>query len=75
MFRIYLAAKSHVQYFIDAALNLKTDYNAGTVSLDFSLRHLQTAACKAFQHVKVDTLCQPEAVSTVAVPGEFLCLL
>uniref|UniRef100_A0A8C9T170 N-terminal EF-hand calcium binding protein 2 n=1 Tax=Scleropages formosus TaxID=113540 RepID=A0A8C9T170_SCLFO len=32
-------------------------------------RHLQTAACKAFQHVKVDTLCQPEAVSAVAVPG------
>ncbi|RXN18209.1 N-terminal EF-hand calcium-binding 2 isoform X2 [Labeo rohita] len=31
-------------------------------------RHLQTAACKAFQHVKVDTLCQPEAVSAVAVP-------
>ncbi|CAM4582685.1 unnamed protein product [Leuciscus chuanchicus] len=32
-------------------------------------RHLQTAACKAFQHVKVDTLCQPEAVSSVAVPA------
>ncbi|KAJ8382587.1 hypothetical protein SKAU_G00033650 [Synaphobranchus kaupii] len=31
-------------------------------------QHLQTAASKAFQHVKVDTLCQPEAVSTVAVP-------
>uniref|UniRef100_A0A8C2II22 N-terminal EF-hand calcium binding protein 2 n=1 Tax=Cyprinus carpio TaxID=7962 RepID=A0A8C2II22_CYPCA len=34
-------------------------------------RHHQTAACKAFQHVKVDTLCQPEAVSAVAVPGAF----
>uniref|UniRef100_A0A673JD96 EF-hand domain-containing protein n=1 Tax=Sinocyclocheilus rhinocerous TaxID=307959 RepID=A0A673JD96_9TELE len=34
--------------------------------LCFSLRHVQTAACKAFQHVKVDTLCQPEAVSAVA---------
>uniref|UniRef100_A0A8C2Q7D0 N-terminal EF-hand calcium binding protein 2 n=1 Tax=Cyprinus carpio TaxID=7962 RepID=A0A8C2Q7D0_CYPCA len=34
-------------------------------------RHLQTAACKAFQHVKVDTLCQPEALSAVAVPGTF----
>ncbi|XP_051512589.1 N-terminal EF-hand calcium-binding protein 2 isoform X2 [Myxocyprinus asiaticus] len=32
-------------------------------------RHHQTAACKAFQHVKVDTLCQPEAVSAVAVPA------
>ncbi|TRY86650.1 hypothetical protein DNTS_005003 [Danionella cerebrum] len=31
-------------------------------------RHLQSAASKAFQHVKVDTLSQPEAVSTVAVP-------
>uniref|UniRef100_A0A8C7DDS4 N-terminal EF-hand calcium binding protein 2 n=1 Tax=Oncorhynchus kisutch TaxID=8019 RepID=A0A8C7DDS4_ONCKI len=30
-------------------------------------KHLQTASSKAFQHVKVDTLCQPEAVSTVAV--------
>uniref|UniRef100_A0A671M5H9 N-terminal EF-hand calcium binding protein 2 n=1 Tax=Sinocyclocheilus anshuiensis TaxID=1608454 RepID=A0A671M5H9_9TELE len=36
-------------------------------------RHLQTAACKAFQHVKVDTLCQPEAVSAVTVPGAFHC--
>uniref|UniRef100_A0A671PE73 N-terminal EF-hand calcium-binding protein 2-like n=1 Tax=Sinocyclocheilus anshuiensis TaxID=1608454 RepID=A0A671PE73_9TELE len=36
-------------------------------------RHVQTAACKAFQHVKVDTLCQPEAVSAVAVPGTFHC--
>ncbi|CDQ68166.1 unnamed protein product [Oncorhynchus mykiss] len=32
-------------------------------------KHLQAASFKAFQHVKVDTLCQPEAVSTVAVPG------
>ncbi|XP_016400705.1 N-terminal EF-hand calcium-binding protein 2-like [Sinocyclocheilus rhinocerous] len=36
-------------------------------------QHVQTAACKAFQHVKVDTLCQPEAVSAVAVPGAFHC--
>uniref|UniRef100_A0A3B1K9T2 N-terminal EF-hand calcium binding protein 2 n=1 Tax=Astyanax mexicanus TaxID=7994 RepID=A0A3B1K9T2_ASTMX len=35
-------------------------------------RHLQTAAFKAFQHVKVDTLSQPEAVASVAVPGESL---
>ncbi|MBN3317914.1 NECA2 protein, partial [Atractosteus spatula] len=33
-------------------------------------RHLQSVPCKVFQHVKVDTLCQPEAVSTVAVPGQ-----
>nr|XP_023672492.1 N-terminal EF-hand calcium-binding protein 2-like [Paramormyrops kingsleyae] len=32
-------------------------------------RHLQSRTYKAFQHVKVDTLCQPEAVSTVAVPA------
>ncbi|XP_051726652.1 N-terminal EF-hand calcium-binding protein 2 isoform X2 [Ctenopharyngodon idella] len=37
-------------------------------------RHLQTAACKAFQHVKVDTLCQPEAVSSVAVPAAWCSL-
>lgn len=34
-------------------------------------RHLQSAPNKAFQHVKVDTLCQPEAMSSVAVPGEW----
>ncbi|XP_065812812.1 N-terminal EF-hand calcium-binding protein 2 isoform X2 [Labrus bergylta] len=32
-------------------------------------RHLQSPANKAFQHVKVDTLCQPEAMSSVAVPA------
>ncbi|XP_031731556.1 N-terminal EF-hand calcium-binding protein 2 isoform X2 [Anarrhichthys ocellatus] len=32
-------------------------------------RHLQSAPNKAFQHVKVDTLCQPEAMSSVAVPA------
>ncbi|XP_016320899.1 N-terminal EF-hand calcium-binding protein 2-like isoform X1 [Sinocyclocheilus anshuiensis] len=37
-------------------------------------RHVQTAACKAFQHVKVDTLCQPEAVSAVAVPAAWCSL-
>ncbi|KAI1235445.1 hypothetical protein IHE44_0002308, partial [Lamprotornis superbus] len=31
-------------------------------------RHLQSATCKGFQHVKVDTLSQPEAISSVAVP-------
>ncbi|XP_056138217.1 N-terminal EF-hand calcium-binding protein 2 [Lampris incognitus] len=37
-------------------------------------RHLQSASTKAFQHVKVDTLCQPEAVSTVAVPAAWCSL-
>ncbi|KAJ8406630.1 hypothetical protein AAFF_G00302040 [Aldrovandia affinis] len=37
-------------------------------------RNLQTGPCKAFQHVKVDTLCQPEAVSTVAVPAAWCTL-
>ncbi|XP_037395604.1 N-terminal EF-hand calcium-binding protein 2 isoform X2 [Pygocentrus nattereri] len=37
-------------------------------------RHLQTTACKAFQHVKVDTLSQPEAVSSVAVPAAWCSL-
>ncbi|KAK6320228.1 N-terminal EF-hand calcium-binding protein 2 isoform X1 [Coregonus clupeaformis] len=37
-------------------------------------KHLQTASSKAFQHVKVDTLCQPEAVSTVAVPATWCSL-
>ncbi|XP_035013680.1 N-terminal EF-hand calcium-binding protein 2 isoform X3 [Hippoglossus stenolepis] len=32
-------------------------------------RHLQSTPNKAFQHVKVDTLCQPETVSSVAVPA------
>ncbi|NXF29230.1 NECA2 protein, partial [Nyctibius bracteatus] len=32
-------------------------------------RHLQSATCKGFQHVKVDTLSQPEAIASVAVPG------
>uniref|UniRef100_A0A3Q3XNE0 Uncharacterized protein n=1 Tax=Mola mola TaxID=94237 RepID=A0A3Q3XNE0_MOLML len=32
-------------------------------------RHLQSAPNKAFQHVKVDTLCQPEGMSSVAVPA------
>ncbi|XP_023262998.1 N-terminal EF-hand calcium-binding protein 2 [Seriola lalandi dorsalis] len=32
-------------------------------------KHLQSPPNKAFQHVKVDTLCQPEAVSSVAVPA------
>ncbi|NXS65150.1 NECA2 protein, partial [Pandion haliaetus] len=38
-------------------------------------RHLQSATCKGFQHVKVDTLSQPEAVSSVAVPGRRVAAL
>ncbi|XP_015223864.1 N-terminal EF-hand calcium-binding protein 2 isoform X2 [Lepisosteus oculatus] len=37
-------------------------------------RHLQSVPCKVFQHVKVDTLCQPEAISTVAVPAAWCSL-
>lgn len=34
-----------------------------------SRRHLQSPVCKAFRHVKVDTLSQPEALSRILVPG------
>ncbi|XP_044289844.1 N-terminal EF-hand calcium-binding protein 2 [Varanus komodoensis] len=37
-------------------------------------RHLQSPACKSFQHVKVDTLTQPEAVSNVSVPAAWCTL-
>ncbi|XP_063266953.1 N-terminal EF-hand calcium-binding protein 2 isoform X2 [Prinia subflava] len=37
-------------------------------------RHLQSATCKSFQHVKVDTLSQPEAISSVAVPAAWCTL-
>ncbi|XP_054696531.1 N-terminal EF-hand calcium-binding protein 2 isoform X2 [Grus americana] len=37
-------------------------------------RHLQSATCKGFQHVKVDTLSQPETVSSVAVPAAWCTL-
>lgn len=40
-----------------------------TCSLPPGCRHLQSATSKGFQHVKVDTLSQPEAISSVAVPG------
>ncbi|XP_030742431.2 N-terminal EF-hand calcium-binding protein 2 isoform X3 [Echinops telfairi] len=32
-------------------------------------RHLQSPGCKAFRHVKVDTLSQPEALARVSVPA------
>ncbi|KFP72229.1 N-terminal EF-hand calcium-binding protein 2, partial [Acanthisitta chloris] len=37
-------------------------------------RHLQSATCKGFQHVKVDTLSQPEAISSVSVPAAWCTL-
>ncbi|XP_068006558.1 N-terminal EF-hand calcium-binding protein 2 isoform X1 [Melanerpes formicivorus] len=37
-------------------------------------RHLQSAIYKGFQHVKVDTLSQPEAISSVAVPAAWCTL-
>ncbi|XP_066438309.1 N-terminal EF-hand calcium-binding protein 2 isoform X2 [Eleutherodactylus coqui] len=37
-------------------------------------RHLQTGPCKKFQHVKVDTLTQPESISTMFVPAAW-CIL
>ncbi|KAB0351054.1 hypothetical protein FD754_015911 [Muntiacus muntjak] len=40
-------------------------------------RHLQSPVCKAFRHVKVDTLSQPEAFSRISVPAtqEAFCSL
>ncbi|XP_002940377.3 N-terminal EF-hand calcium-binding protein 2 [Xenopus tropicalis] len=37
-------------------------------------RHLQCAAYKLFQHVKVDTLLQPESISSVSVPAAWCTL-
>ncbi|XP_054245656.1 N-terminal EF-hand calcium-binding protein 2 [Indicator indicator] len=37
-------------------------------------RHLQSATYKGFQHIKVDTLSQPEAISSVAVPAAWCTL-
>uniref|UniRef100_A0A4X2M304 N-terminal EF-hand calcium-binding protein 2 n=1 Tax=Vombatus ursinus TaxID=29139 RepID=A0A4X2M304_VOMUR len=37
-------------------------------------RHLQSPICKAFRHVKVDTLTQPEAVSSIPVPAAWCTL-
>ncbi|GCB67978.1 hypothetical protein scyTo_0013761, partial [Scyliorhinus torazame] len=36
--------------------------------------HLQSARSKAFQHVKVDTLTQPETVSTLFIPAAWCTL-
>ncbi|XP_036765271.1 N-terminal EF-hand calcium-binding protein 2 isoform X2 [Manis pentadactyla] len=32
-------------------------------------RHLQSPLCRAFRHIKVDTLSQPEALSRISVPA------
>ncbi|OCT84336.1 N-terminal EF-hand calcium-binding protein 2 [Xenopus laevis] len=37
-------------------------------------RHLQSAAYKLFQHVKVDTLLQPESISNISVPAAWCTL-
>ncbi|KAM8946129.1 N-terminal EF-hand calcium-binding protein 2 [Pelodytes ibericus] len=37
-------------------------------------RHLQSGPCKAFQHVKVDTLTQPESISSLCVPAAWCTL-
>ncbi|KAM3919774.1 N-terminal EF-hand calcium-binding protein 2 isoform 1-T2 [Leptodactylus fuscus] len=37
-------------------------------------RHLQSGPCKKFQHVKVDTLTQPESISTMFVPAAWCTL-
>ncbi|XP_045297242.1 N-terminal EF-hand calcium-binding protein 2 [Leopardus geoffroyi] len=37
-------------------------------------RHLQSPVCKAFRHVKVDTLSQPEAFSQILVPAAWCTL-
>ncbi|XP_078525112.1 N-terminal EF-hand calcium-binding protein 2 [Lissotriton helveticus] len=37
-------------------------------------RHLQSSSSKMFQHVKVDTLTQPDSVSTVSVPAAWCTL-
>ncbi|XP_058563186.1 N-terminal EF-hand calcium-binding protein 2 isoform X2 [Neofelis nebulosa] len=37
-------------------------------------RHLQSPVCKAFRHVKVDTLSQPEAFSWILVPAAWCTL-
>ncbi|XP_036201385.1 N-terminal EF-hand calcium-binding protein 2 isoform X2 [Myotis myotis] len=36
-------------------------------------RHLQSSVCKAFRHIKVDTLSQPEALSRISVPAARNC--
>ncbi|XP_023608316.1 N-terminal EF-hand calcium-binding protein 2 [Myotis lucifugus] len=36
-------------------------------------RHLQSPVCKAFRHIKVDTLSQPEALSRISVPAARNC--
>ncbi|XP_059940119.1 N-terminal EF-hand calcium-binding protein 2 isoform X1 [Mesoplodon densirostris] len=36
--------------------------------------HLQSPVCKAFRHVKVDTLSQPEALSRISVPAAWCTL-
>ncbi|XP_039083621.1 N-terminal EF-hand calcium-binding protein 2 isoform X2 [Hyaena hyaena] len=51
--------------FVDAL----RQYLRGTAGARTCLQHLQSPVCKAFRHVKVDTLGQPEALSRILVPA------
>ncbi|PNI45717.1 NECAB2 isoform 5, partial [Pan troglodytes] len=44
-------------------------YLQGTTGVRNCFQHLQSPVCKAFRHVKVDTLSQPEALSRILVPA------
>ncbi|KAM7057877.1 N-terminal EF-hand calcium-binding protein 2 isoform 2-T2 [Molossus nigricans] len=44
-------------------------YLRGTAGARNCFQHLQSPVCKAFRHVKVDTLSQPEALSRISVPA------
>ncbi|XP_058384350.1 N-terminal EF-hand calcium-binding protein 2 isoform X2 [Diceros bicornis minor] len=44
-------------------------YLRGTAGAKNCFQHLQSPVCKAFRHVKVDTLSQPEALSRISVPA------
>nr|XP_028696528.1 N-terminal EF-hand calcium-binding protein 2 isoform X3 [Macaca mulatta] len=44
-------------------------YLRGTAGARSCFQHLQSPVCKAFRHVKVDTLSQPEALSRISVPA------
>uniref|UniRef100_A0A8C9K0X1 N-terminal EF-hand calcium binding protein 2 n=1 Tax=Panthera tigris altaica TaxID=74533 RepID=A0A8C9K0X1_PANTA len=49
-------------------------YLRGTAGARTCFQHLQSPVCKAFRHVKVDTLSQPEAFSRILVPAAWCTL-
>ncbi|XP_072492272.1 N-terminal EF-hand calcium-binding protein 2 isoform X2 [Notamacropus eugenii] len=49
-------------------------YLRSTAEDSHCFQHLQSPVCKAFRHVKVDTLTQPEAVSNIPVPAAWCTL-